>query len=342
MPKAASKSGSTAKTKTKTTAKRASAAKAAPVRRKSATPARKSAPAKTVVPVKKATPAKKATPVKKAKPAKRATPRRTPAPKVAVKQKAPAKATSKKSPAAAKSVTRKKATLGKAAAKPAPKKTPAPKVATKKPAAAAPKAAPSRVVGKAAAPARKAVPVAEPLAEARPAAAAPPRSGTAKRATHRPSSGARRPLAMRESARTAQAQSAPLPTPRKRVVKVGTFEQLIAPFPMQVQTLCMALRELVGRALPEARETIFPAVRVAIFEARGPIGFIEPRRDHARLYFTRGVELEDQDKLLQSGGKPFPYVKLWHLDTLQAPALRALLQSAESLNRSKPVGSQGS
>jgi hypothetical protein len=144
---------------------------------------------------------------------------------------------------------------------------------------------------------------------------------------------------MRPSARTRSVPEAPLPTPRERAPKVGTFEQLISPFPMQVQTLCMALRELVGRAVPAARETIFPGVRVAVFEAEGPLGFIEPRRDHARLYLTRGLELEDQDKLLQSGGKPFPYVKLWHLDTLQAPALRALLQSAEALNRSKPVSS---
>jgi hypothetical protein len=319
MPKAASKRGSTAPSSKP--AKRPGAATTVAARKRLAV---KKAPAKATP--KKVAP-KKAAP-KKAAP-KKVAPKKVAPKKVAPKKVAPKKAAPKK--AAPKKVAAKKVAPKKVAPKKVAPKQAAPKKAAVKPSAKKAAAAIAKAITSTAAAGKRATAAATPPAAAKHAPAA------GKRAAHRPSSGARRPLAMRQSARTAPAQSAPLPTPRKRLVKVGTFEQLISPFPMQVQTLCMALRELVGRALPQARETIFPAVRVAIFEAQGPIGFIEPRRDHARLYFTRGVELADQDKLLQSGGKPFPYVKLWHLDTLQAPALRALLQSAEALNRAKPV-----
>jgi hypothetical protein len=320
MSKAASKRGSAAKSPTPA---------AAGAKRKPSTGVKTSAPTRAATrgaPRQKpasGTAAKSAGRGSAAKPANRT--------KTAPTKPAPRKPAVKKA-AAKKATASRKAAVRKAPAKQAAVKTsPVQKSATKRAAAA-----------------RAATPRAADTASVKPAARLSvavdqPRSVTpatpVRRAATRPSSGARRPLIMRQSARTRPVQEAPLPTPRERAPKVGTFEQLISPFPMQVQTLCMALRELVGRAVPEARETIFPAVRVAVFEAQGPLGFIEPRRDHARLYLTRGLELEDQDKLLQGGGKPFPYVKLWHLDTLQAPALRALLQSAEALNRTKPVSS---
>ncbi|GIX34010.1 MAG: hypothetical protein KatS3mg125_1966 [Lysobacterales bacterium] len=131
----------------------------------------------------------------------------------------------------------------------------------------------------------------------------------------------------------------PLPAPQPEVrrprYRLGTFDDLIAPFPTQVQTLCLALRGLISRVIPGARETIITGVQLALFEQDGPIGLLSPQRDHARLYFVRGNELKDHSRLLQ-GGSGLPFVKLWHLDTLQVPALRSLLQEAVTLNREKP------
>jgi hypothetical protein len=131
----------------------------------------------------------------------------------------------------------------------------------------------------------------------------------------------------------------PLPEPpaRRPRFRLGTFDDLIAPFPSQVQTLCLALRGLISRVVPGARETIITGLQLALFEQDGPIGLLSPQRDHARLYFVRGSELKDQSRLLQGGSGALPFVKLWHLDTLQVPALRNLLQEAVELNREKPV-----
>ncbi len=119
--------------------------------------------------------------------------------------------------------------------------------------------------------------------------------------------------------------------------RLGTFDDLIAPFPSQVQTLCLALRGLISRVIPEARETIITGLRIALFEQDGPIGLLSPQRDHVRLHFVRGGELKDQSKLLQGGSGSLPFVRLWHLDTLQVPALRSLLQEAVELNRQRPL-----
>lgn len=127
----------------------------------------------------------------------------------------------------------------------------------------------------------------------------------------------------------------PAPVPRPRF-RLGTFEDLLAPFPSQVQTLCIALRGLISRVVPGARETIITGLQMALFEQDGPIGLLSPQRDHARLYFVRGKELKDQSKLLQGGSGALPFVKLWHLDTLQVPALRSLILEAVELNRRAP------
>ncbi|MDW8479926.1 MAG: DUF1801 domain-containing protein [Xanthomonadales bacterium] len=131
---------------------------------------------------------------------------------------------------------------------------------------------------------------------------------------------------------------APPPVPERRVgYRLGTFDELIAPFPAQVQTLCLALRGLISRVVPGARETVITGYRIALFEDEGPIGLLEPHRDHARLYLVRGAELKDQSRLLQGGSGALPFIRLWHLDTLQVPALRSLIQEAAELNRRQPV-----
>lgn len=146
------------------------------------------------------------------------------------------------------------------------------------------------------------------------------------------------PVASREAPvehRMERPLPAPQPEARRPRFRLGTFDDLIAPYPSQVQTLCLALRGLISRVIPGARETIITGMQLALFEQDGPIGLLSPQRDHARLYFVRGNELKDHSRLLQ-GGSGLLFVKLWHLDTLQVPALRSLLLEAVTLNREKP------
>jgi hypothetical protein len=90
--------------------------------------------------------------------------------------------------------------------------------------------------------------------------------------------------------------------------------------------LCKAARELLGTALPAAREDVkwgFPT-----WVGNGNIVAIAPYADHVNLQFYQGASLPDPGRNLEGTGKALRHVKLHHAKDLKTPAVKALVRAA--------------
>src|SRR5258708_7074797 len=92
-----------------------------------------------------------------------------------------------------------------------------------------------------------------------------------------------------------------------------------------------ALRELVKKTVPAAREAINPW-GVPIFEFNGPLCYIRVGKKHATFGFSRGSAMKDPGKLLEGEGHNLRHVKIKNTAQVRDANLKQLLLQAKSLN----------
>lgn len=88
-----------------------------------------------------------------------------------------------------------------------------------------------------------------------------------------------------------------------------TPEALFYSFPEPVPGLCWSLRDLVLEQAPDAVERVRPGWRLLGFELRQYFCGIAPQRDHVRLLFERGAELDDPGGQLRGMGTQVRYLR---------------------------------
>ena len=110
-------------------------------------------------------------------------------------------------------------------------------------------------------------------------------------------------------------------------------EELFYGFPSPVPDLCWRLRDLVVEVAPEAEEKVRPGWRRLGFELNETFCAVAPQRDHARLLFERGSELQDPGGRLQGTGSQGRYLRFDQESDIDDDEVRAFVAAAIALQQ---------
>jgi len=119
----------------------------------------------------------------------------------------------------------------------------------------------------------------------------------------------------------------------------GELRRLIAKFAPAHQRLIGALRRWLRKRLPTAHEVVYEYNGFFVISSspneRGYEGVfaIRASADGVRLYFNRGRELPDPEKLLQGSGTLARSIHVEGMSTLARPAVVRLVDEAIACNR---------
>ncbi|MEM8485043.1 MAG: DUF1801 domain-containing protein [Bacteroidota bacterium] len=119
----------------------------------------------------------------------------------------------------------------------------------------------------------------------------------------------------------------------KSATKFGTFEELIAAIPADLQAICTSLKEVILDLHPETVEVVRLGDNAASY-GLGPkkmseaYAYIMPRNGYVNLGFFYGAILSDPDGLLEGTGKKLRHVKIRSLAQASDEATQTLLREA--------------
>lgn len=110
----------------------------------------------------------------------------------------------------------------------------------------------------------------------------------------------------------------------------GTFEQVIAAAPAEIQTLAHAARALLADVMPGITEVPWARQKIAGYGI-GPkkmsqhFCYLAPFKGHLNLGFFYGADLPDPEGLLEGAGKELRHIKIRDAEQLESPAIRNLI-----------------
>lgn len=93
---------------------------------------------------------------------------------------------------------------------------------------------------------------------------------------------------------------------------------------------------MIREVLPNAVERVYAGWRIAFYSEPFEICGIGPSKSYCSLYFPRGADLPDPEKLLEGSGKKTRHVKVHSLDRVNIAALKELMVAARSLALANP------
>ncbi|MCY3832840.1 MAG: DUF1801 domain-containing protein [Chloroflexi bacterium] len=113
----------------------------------------------------------------------------------------------------------------------------------------------------------------------------------------------------------------------------GSFEDVIAQAPPEIQSLARAARALLADVMPGITEVPWARQKIAGYGV-GPkkmsqhFCYIAPFKKHLNLGFMYGAHLPDLENLLEGKGADLRHVKIRKPADLERPALRVLIEEA--------------
>ena len=107
-----------------------------------------------------------------------------------------------------------------------------------------------------------------------------------------------------------------------------TPEELFYSFPEPVPAMCWKLRDLVLEEAPGAVEAVRPRWKLLGFELEQYFCGVAPQRDHARLMFEFGIELEDPDRELLGVGTQVRHLRFGNLEEIDEALVRKFVRLA--------------
>jgi hypothetical protein len=120
--------------------------------------------------------------------------------------------------------------------------------------------------------------------------------------------------------------------PAKKTPAARTLNEMLAPYPKDVQALTRAARALMMDVLPKVKETVDSAGPYITYAYepgyKGVVSYITVSKQGVKLGVARGTSLPDPKKLLQGSGKANRHVVIKTLDDLETPGLRPLVRAA--------------
>lgn len=115
----------------------------------------------------------------------------------------------------------------------------------------------------------------------------------------------------------------------------GTFEEVIAEAPEEMQTIAQALRTLIADVMPGVTEVPWAQQKIAGYGV-GPkkmsehFCYIAPYAKNVHLGFMYGADLLDPENLLEGTGKVMRHIKIKSLDDVERLAVRNLVEQAST------------
>ena len=113
----------------------------------------------------------------------------------------------------------------------------------------------------------------------------------------------------------------------------GTFDEVIAAAPAEIQTLAHAARALLADVMPGITEVPWARQKIAGYGI-GPkkmsehFCYLAPFKKHLNLGFFYGADLPDPEHLLEGAGKELRHIKIRSAEQLESPAVRTLVELA--------------
>lgn len=118
----------------------------------------------------------------------------------------------------------------------------------------------------------------------------------------------------------------------------ATFSAILRSRSLSVQQLAKRLRGIVFEEIPDAQETFFgKTMGMALYRSTSEVCGIQPCDDRCNFYFSRGVDLTDNDRLLEGTGKSIRHLKIQPDDDIDTLPLRDWIRETVKLN-AKTVG----
>ncbi|MDE2748062.1 MAG: DUF1801 domain-containing protein [Chloroflexota bacterium] len=113
----------------------------------------------------------------------------------------------------------------------------------------------------------------------------------------------------------------------------GSFEDVIAAAPPEIQALAQAARALLADVMPGITEVPWARQKIAGYGV-GPkkmsqhFCYIAPFKKHLNLGFMYGARLPDPQNLLEGKGADLRHIKIRSAADLERPGLRVLIEEA--------------
>lgn len=119
----------------------------------------------------------------------------------------------------------------------------------------------------------------------------------------------------------------------KPATRFGTFEELIAPIPADLQAICSALKAVILEIHPETVEVVRLGDNAASY-GLGPkkmseaYAYVMPRDGYVNLGFFYGALLDDPTGHMEGTGKKMRHVKVRRLEQATAETTKQLIRVA--------------
>ena len=119
----------------------------------------------------------------------------------------------------------------------------------------------------------------------------------------------------------------------KKVGGNGSFDEVIASAPPEIQSLARAARALLADVMPGITEVPWARQKIAGYGV-GPkkmsqhYCYIAPFKRHLNFGFMYGAHLPDPQNLLEGSGANLRHIKIRRADDLEKAGLRELIEAA--------------
>lgn len=115
--------------------------------------------------------------------------------------------------------------------------------------------------------------------------------------------------------------------------KPKSFAGVIRGHSRSVQSIAKALRALVYEELADAQESFYGGQRpMAMYRTMADVCWVQPLKERCNMYFMRGTELTDSNRILEGTSDRFRYVKIRSMNDVEQLPLRSWLQQSLLLN----------
>src|SRR6266576_5403766 len=125
-----------------------------------------------------------------------------------------------------------------------------------------------------------------------------------------------------------------LPKLGKKKMTSRSAEEILKPYPDDVQALTNKARRWLLKSLPGAEESVDPSAAVLSYGYgpgyRGMVCTLILSKSGVKLGFVRGAELNDPSGLLEGSGKTHKYVQLHAASDLNSAGLKQLIKAAHT------------
>src|SRR5574341_422964 len=115
------------------------------------------------------------------------------------------------------------------------------------------------------------------------------------------------------------------------------FAKLLSRYNPEIRALATKMRALVLKVFPDALEKTYWGWSNTWYgtsdKSQDMVFSINPLKSYVQLYFVRGTELSDPDRLLEGIGKKLRHVNIMNAAELKRPALLRLMKRAVAHGR---------